>query len=195
MAISALMLILALLVGVFPTPLDSSTLASASDTTPVVFAYGIMITGNGSWIGIEPASVEMPQILSSGATYVEVADSSTCRTNTGVPNSATSGYFTQLKQAGIHLGVRLALQNNCTTSVFIAKAQFLLKSGWYDWIFLDGALTNTDLQYIVNQLLLQGWTKITENDSRLGTVNAVVPPATGEGRQLPRFCLLSPYKI
>ena len=169
---------------------NSSRATLASGTQPVVFADGILIDGNGSWMGIEPPSVEMPVILNSGATYVQVSSASTCNIQTGVPNPSVSKYFTQLKNAGVHLGVAMHLQDGCATSIYIQKAQYLLTSGWYDWIFLDGALVDPDLQTIVNALLQQGWTKITENDSRLGTTSQVVSPATGVWGHFSRFCLL-----
>ena len=170
---------------------NSSRPTSASSTQPVVFAYGTLIGGAGSWLGIEPPAVEIPTLLNSRATYIRVADASTCVIGAGIPDSTTKPYLQQLKNAGIHLGVVIFLQNDCGTSVYIGQAQALLNSGWYDWIFLDGALLDPSLQQIVNALRQQGWTKITENDSRFGTISQVVVPATGVWGHFSAFCLLS----
>jgi len=184
---SALILALAVLV-LFPN-LPGRTLAST--TKPVVFAYGIMISADGSWVGIEPPQVEVSQLIASGATYIRVAGAPTCNVDTGTPNSTTSQYLQELRNAGINLGVAIFLEGGCTASTYIQKGEYLLKSGWYDWIFLDGALLNADLQTIVNGLLQEGWTHITENDARLGSSGQVVNPATGVWGHFSRFCVLS----
>jgi hypothetical protein len=143
------------------------------------FGYGIVIAPNGSWEGIEDPAAEVAALIQSGVKYVRISRAAPSATEVGIPDSTSAPYLQQMIQAGIHLGAVILAQNGLSVSALVDQGSSLKKSGFYDWIFVDGALTRTDIQQIIDGLTAVGWDKIMVNDTLFGTPSAVAAPPTG----------------
>jgi len=142
------------------------------------FAYGISIAPNGSWLGIEDPAAEVAALAASGAKYIRFSRAMSL-TAVGIPDSTNAPYARQLIQAGLSLGAVLIAQSGASVSDLVDMGNTLKNSGFYDWIFVDGALTRTDIQQVIDGLAAVGWTKIMVNDTLFGTPNAVTNPPNG----------------
>ena len=138
------------------------------------FAYAISVNPDGSWAGIEDPATEIAAIIASGAKYVRFSTPAS-----GTPMVTQTTYLTQLIQAGVHPGAVIITQNGTPANDLIATGTALKASGLYHWLFVDGALTRTDIQQIINGLTQAGWDKIMVNDTLFGTPNQVAPPPSG----------------
>jgi hypothetical protein len=138
------------------------------------FAYAISVNPNGTWVGIEDPATEIAEIIASGAKYVRFAMPAS-----GTPTVTDKTYLDQLIQAGVHPGAVIVTQNGAAVSDLIATGAALEQTGLYHWLFVDGALTRTDIQQIIDGLTQAGWDKIMVNDTLFGTPNQVADPPSG----------------
>lgn len=127
-------------------------------------AYGITIAPNGTWMGIGDPATEVAAIQASGAKYVRFSRAMG-NDQVGIPNAENAPYARQLIKAGLKLGCVLISQEGPPAKDLIAQGKTLKDSGFYDWIFVDGALTRADIQEIIDGLAGVGWTKIMVNDT------------------------------
>jgi len=176
-------------IGLILATSKPSAVEGASPTP--IFAYGMIIGSSGGWDGVEPPSVEIPAIISSGATYVRVAGASGPALSAGIPDSTDAAYLSRLRQAGINLGVAIFGQDALTADQLIQKGLTLKRSGWYDWIFVDDALSRSDIQQIIDGLRNDGWDEIMINASPTGTSKQVSPMPGGVWAYAFHFYLLS----
>jgi hypothetical protein len=143
------------------------------------FAYGITIAPDGSWMGIEDPAAEVAALVASGTKYVRFSRAGTSLTAVGIPDSTNAPYARQMIRAGLSLGAVLIAQNGLPVSDLVDQGNTLKNSGFYDWIFVDGALTRTDIQQVIDGLAGVGWKKIMVNDTLFGTPSAVTDPPKG----------------
>jgi hypothetical protein len=127
-------------------------------------------------MGIEDPAAEVAALVASGAKYIRFSRAGTSLDAVGIPDSTNASYARQLIRAGLSLGAVLIAQNGLPVSDLVDQGNALKNSGFYDWIFVDGALTRTDIQQIIDGLAGVGWTKIMVNDTLFGTPNAVTDP-------------------
>jgi hypothetical protein len=158
--------------GQAPAPGPDGGTDASDDVGP--FAYAISINPDGSWAGTESPTTEIAAIIASGAKYVRFSTPAS-----GTPTVTQNTYLNQLIQAGVHPGAVIITQNGAPANDLIATGTALKQSGLYHWLFVDGALTRTDIQQIIDGLTQAGWDKIMVNDTLFGTPNQVAPPPSG----------------
>jgi len=156
---------------------DPGTGGKGSDSIDGPMAYGITIAPNGTWMGIKDPATEIAAIEASGAKYVRFSRAMNLQ-QVGIPNAENAQHANQLIDAGIKLGCVLISQDGPPAADLIEMGKKLKDSGYYDWIFVDGALTRTDIQDIIDGLHDVGWEKIMVNDTGFPNGERVVtdPP-------------------
>src|SRR5881396_502399 len=111
-------------------------------------AYGYFTDRDGGWAYSH--SPLTPQVLTSRlirshARYIKVGKESP-------PAPDMQPYYSQMRAQGLRLGVRLSARPPRSIAEIVTRARDLASSGWYQWIFLDGAQRRHDPKLLVHRL-------------------------------------------
>jgi hypothetical protein len=153
-------LIAATIVALLATGVATTATAGANPR----IAYGYFTNDDGRWAysnsSLTPEVVAQ-RLIDSGAEYIKAGKEAP-------PVRRMRPYYHEMRTAGLQLGVRLNSRPPRSISQILDRARFLADSGWFQWVFLDGAQKRPHVGRLVDRLKAPvggDWDKVASNDT------------------------------